>query len=444
MAYYATQIDYDLAKAANPGADVRLYVPGQTQMGAGDYYLGGTATGVSDAMLGGAQRISGADRYATQQAFVSHAGGAAPKAHSDPALEAWAAATYGDTVHPTTGYRDGRDVVYGTAAQIAEAQNFLAPDRYRFVEVPAGQVAPATGGILLGNTKGDSSTNAWARLGGPESGKSVGLAAWEWNVSTGAQSPYVTGAVPYEHTVAGGGYLPVGYSANYSGGFLTPEQWLEQKRAELGPGGLAAPGGGTAVKGRTAAQTGGAPAGFEGWFNLARNTMRPVVEQDLQNVLHSLAARAEQRGTWTSGMQNVAEQKVASDANIALQRAAFDQAMAMAGYDQQERNMLWNQYMGEQQFGLQQFQAYAPYTMPTWAEAQGLPLSWAQTMGTMPGSGAMRAVTGGAITQGPGGATMTLNGRQIDEALAVAMGGYYANGVFYLPDQAARAYLGGV
>lgn len=55
MAVYGTQGDVD----ANPDANVVLYVPGVTKLTANDTFLGGTATGVTDEMLGGAKRIAG-------------------------------------------------------------------------------------------------------------------------------------------------------------------------------------------------------------------------------------------------------------------------------------------------------------------------------------------------------------------------------------------------
>jgi len=44
---------------ANLGRNVQLYTPGQTQLGVGDVFLGGTGTGVTDSMLNGARRIYG-------------------------------------------------------------------------------------------------------------------------------------------------------------------------------------------------------------------------------------------------------------------------------------------------------------------------------------------------------------------------------------------------
>lgn len=58
-AYNIPSQTYGLAAdvAANPG--INLYIPGQTQLKAGDIFLGGTGTGVTDAMLNGATRIAG-------------------------------------------------------------------------------------------------------------------------------------------------------------------------------------------------------------------------------------------------------------------------------------------------------------------------------------------------------------------------------------------------
>ena len=71
IAYYATQIDYDLAKKSNPNANVQLYT-GQ-KLGAGDYALGGVAAGISDSALNGATRLAGADRDATNALFSNQA-----------------------------------------------------------------------------------------------------------------------------------------------------------------------------------------------------------------------------------------------------------------------------------------------------------------------------------------------------------------------------------
>lgn len=60
---------YGLAKdvALNRGA--QLYVPGQTKLGAGDVFLGGPATGVTDSALNGATRIYGDNAQKTALAF---------------------------------------------------------------------------------------------------------------------------------------------------------------------------------------------------------------------------------------------------------------------------------------------------------------------------------------------------------------------------------------
>jgi len=54
-------------KALNPNAE--LYIPGVTKMKAGDVFLGGTGTGVTDAELNGAQRIYGNSAQNTQQEY---------------------------------------------------------------------------------------------------------------------------------------------------------------------------------------------------------------------------------------------------------------------------------------------------------------------------------------------------------------------------------------
>jgi hypothetical protein len=56
----------------NKGAT--LYVPGQSKMGAGDTFLGGTGTGISDAQLNGAQRIYGNTAQDTANAYKNYQG----------------------------------------------------------------------------------------------------------------------------------------------------------------------------------------------------------------------------------------------------------------------------------------------------------------------------------------------------------------------------------
>jgi len=69
MAVYGLQADQELNKGS------KLYVPGQTKMNAGDVFLGGTGTGVTDDMLNGATRIWGNDRLGTQQAYSDYQSG---------------------------------------------------------------------------------------------------------------------------------------------------------------------------------------------------------------------------------------------------------------------------------------------------------------------------------------------------------------------------------
>lgn len=67
---YGLQADID----QNPGKNIQLYIPGQTQLGEGDIFLGGTAVLPND-KLGGATRISGADRKATSTAYANYLSG---------------------------------------------------------------------------------------------------------------------------------------------------------------------------------------------------------------------------------------------------------------------------------------------------------------------------------------------------------------------------------
>jgi len=65
MAIYGLQPDI----LANPNKNVSLYVPGQTQLTAGDVFLGGPGTGVTDEMVGQATRVYGDDANGTALAL---------------------------------------------------------------------------------------------------------------------------------------------------------------------------------------------------------------------------------------------------------------------------------------------------------------------------------------------------------------------------------------
>ena len=65
MAMYGLQADVE----QNKGRNVNLYVPGKTQLSAQDVFLGGPATGVTDAMIGPATRVFGNDRKGTEIAL---------------------------------------------------------------------------------------------------------------------------------------------------------------------------------------------------------------------------------------------------------------------------------------------------------------------------------------------------------------------------------------
>lgn len=58
--------------AQNPGANVNLFIPGQTKLTAQDVFLGGTATGVTDAMIGQSTRVYGQDRSKTALALKNY------------------------------------------------------------------------------------------------------------------------------------------------------------------------------------------------------------------------------------------------------------------------------------------------------------------------------------------------------------------------------------
>lgn len=71
MAYYGAQADYDLAKKANPNADLRLYTPGMA-IGENDMALGGSAVIPDSALANPNNRLWGNDRNATQAAFTNY------------------------------------------------------------------------------------------------------------------------------------------------------------------------------------------------------------------------------------------------------------------------------------------------------------------------------------------------------------------------------------
>ena len=75
--YAGSGTTYGLAADVAKNKGAQLYIPGTTKLGSTDVFLGGTGTGVTDAMLGGAQRVWGATaqdtaneygKYQTQQA----------------------------------------------------------------------------------------------------------------------------------------------------------------------------------------------------------------------------------------------------------------------------------------------------------------------------------------------------------------------------------------
>ena len=68
---YAVGADYENARKANPNGNIQLYIPGQTQMGAGDAFLGGTAV-LSNADLGQATRIAGLTAKDTADEYTKY------------------------------------------------------------------------------------------------------------------------------------------------------------------------------------------------------------------------------------------------------------------------------------------------------------------------------------------------------------------------------------
>jgi len=56
----------------NPNRNVQLFVPGESQLGANDVFLGGEGTGVTDSMIGPALRIYGDDRNGTTRGLENY------------------------------------------------------------------------------------------------------------------------------------------------------------------------------------------------------------------------------------------------------------------------------------------------------------------------------------------------------------------------------------
>ena len=126
---YGTQADIN----ANPGKNIQLYVPGQTQLGAGDVFLGGTAVLGND-KLGGATRIAGNDAQATSDAYKN--------------------------------YMNGVNATYSTGNTYARAADMaLNPGARLYVP---GTTKLATGDVFLGGTAvlGDNLLNGATRIAG--------------------------------------------------------------------------------------------------------------------------------------------------------------------------------------------------------------------------------------------------------------------------------------
>jgi hypothetical protein len=126
---YGTQADIN----ANPGKNIQLYVPGQTQLGAGDVFLGGTAVLDND-KLGGATRIAGVDAQATSDAYKN--------------------------------YMNGVNSTYSTGNTYARAAD-MASNPGSKLYVP-GTTKLAIGDVFLGGKAvlGDSSLNGATRIAG--------------------------------------------------------------------------------------------------------------------------------------------------------------------------------------------------------------------------------------------------------------------------------------
>lgn len=212
----------------------------------------------------------------------------------------WAAQAYGvGSAHPVHAGYDNRTVVYGNADQIREAQNYLRPDWYRFVDVAAtGGIAPetATSSIVLGDTPA-LGTHYRIRpgmySGNPHESLSKAVLSYAASSRFGSRSGerdfelctiYITGEVPPEHKLGPYG-LPEGYSALLGGGFRTPEQWLELKRQEVAAEGLfmvgAAVPGGSLQQAGGCGNPGGAPGCFSDVLEVALAALPPAGENGL-------------------------------------------------------------------------------------------------------------------------------------------------------------------
>ncbi len=127
------------------------------------------------------------------------------------------------------------------------------------------------------------------------------------------------------------------------------------------------------------------PAAFQGLFEQAIAMQAPALEAQTKDLLNRLAQRGEQTGTWHSGMQAGLAQQGAQGLQTHYAQNALQQALQMGSMDLHEQNQLYNQFATDRNFGLQQFQAYAPYNYLTEYQRQNLPLQWTQTMGQVPG-----------------------------------------------------------
>lgn len=124
---------------------------------------------------------------------------------------------------------DGRTRVFGNPVDLANAQKYMRPDRYVFIDSTAAEELPGEGDIVLGNAPAKAGAMRIAGENAAETEKAI----WDTMVSLGANrgsnygslsTLYITGDIPELHREPG---MEPGYTA-YPGNIrYTPEEWLE-------------------------------------------------------------------------------------------------------------------------------------------------------------------------------------------------------------------------
>ena len=115
---------YGLAKDLELNKGARLFVPGQTKLVAGDVFLGGTGTGVTDEMIGPATRVFGDNALNTSKAFDSYT---QAQAHPSPFetndIQAQRNAAIASNDAPRSDWASGAPSMSRLALEQGQAQN---------------------------------------------------------------------------------------------------------------------------------------------------------------------------------------------------------------------------------------------------------------------------------------------------------------------------------